>query len=112
MRFQDFDSPPRYDGIWACASLLHVPLSCSGDAVRRLAGALKHAGALYISFKYGKGERISNDGRLFTDMDEDGVQHLLAGIPELTIAETWQSSGEGTHNGKDLWLNVITRKSV
>ncbi|MCC0029523.1 MAG: class I SAM-dependent methyltransferase [Brucellaceae bacterium] len=32
--FQDFNDPPAYDGIWACASLLHVPESRTAGRVR------------------------------------------------------------------------------
>lgn len=112
LRFQDFDSPPRYDGIWACASLLHVPLSNLDDAVKRLVRALNSPGALYMSFKYGSGERIALDGRMFVDMDERGMRRLLAAVPEITIEEMWQSTGEGARIGRELWFNVVGLKSA
>jgi SAM-dependent methyltransferase len=114
IRFQDFDSPPWYDGIWACASLLHVPLGELDDAVKRLMRALKPAGAFYMSFKYGTKERDAADGRHFTDMNEDAIHRLLNAIPELTIAEIWRSGGEGTQHQhvKDVWLNAIALKCV
>lgn len=107
IRFQDFNSPPKYDGIWACASLLHVPLAELDDVVRHLVRALKSSGAFYLSFRYGTKERIAADGRHFTDMDEDATRRLLNAIPDLTIAEIWRSGGEGVHHGKDFWLNAI-----
>ncbi len=112
LRFQDFDSPPRYDGIWACASLLHVPLQDLEDAVRCLVRALKPRGALYMSFKYGSGERIADDGRLYIDMDEPALRRIFAAIPDMKIVEIWRSGGEGTHHGKDIWLNAIALKSA
>jgi len=110
LRFQDFDCPPRYDGIWACASLLHVPLSDLNDALSRLAQGPKSAGAFYMSFKYGSGERVALDGCLFVDMDERGIQCFFAAIPEMTITDLWRSGGEGANSGKDNWLNVIAVK--
>src|SRR5690606_40278168 len=40
-RFADMDEIERYDGIWACASLLHVPENQLPDAFSRLWQALK-----------------------------------------------------------------------
>ena len=37
-----------FDGIWACASLLHLPTDHLDDAVARLIAALKPAGILFI----------------------------------------------------------------
>lgn len=111
LRFQDFNRAPDYDGIWACASLLHVPARELCDVLKRLAHALKPGGAFYMSFKYGSGERIADDGRLYVDMDERALRRLLEAIPEVTIEEIWRSGGEGTHQGKDAWLNAIALKS-
>lgn len=111
LRFQDFDSPPRHDGIWACASLLHVPKDELRDAVSRLIGALKPDGALYVSFKHGAEERISTDGRFFLDLNAESLRQLFADFPNMTLAEVWLSVGEGTHQGKDEWLNAIALKA-
>lgn len=107
MRFQDFAADVLYDGIWACASLLHVPAGELRDALRRLTNALKPGGALYMSFKYGSGERFSEDGRFYLDMDEPRLRSLLADIPNTRVCEVWLSEGEGDHKGKDAWLNAI-----
>ena len=64
------------DGIWACASLLHVPGAELPDVMQRLCKALKPGGVLYASFKYGTGER-EHHGRRFTDLDEPGLAALL-----------------------------------
>jgi SAM-dependent methyltransferase len=111
MRFQEFDSPPRYDGIWACASLLHVPERELHDAFERLIHALKGGGVLYASFKKGSGERVSEDGRFYLDLDETMLRRILADLPGIQLAELWTSFGEGSHKGKDEWLNVILLKS-
>jgi SAM-dependent methyltransferase len=109
IRFQDFQSAPRFDGVWACASLLHVPQTQLPDAVRRLIDALKPSGALFISVKHGVGERVAREGRLFTDLDEPGVRQLLKPF-DSEIKELWISEGQGARRGKDRWLNVIAVK--
>lgn len=107
LRFQEFESPPRYNGVWACASLLHVPRADLHDAIKRLVRALKPRGVLYMSFKYGSGERVADDGRFYTDMDEEGLSELFAAFPGMAVIDVWISTGEGTYRGKDAWLNAI-----
>src|SRR5262245_13291312 len=68
LRFQEFSDTAKYDGIWACASLLHVPKVELLDAIRRLVRGLRPRGVIYMSFKYGTRERTSHDGRFYTDM--------------------------------------------
>jgi SAM-dependent methyltransferase len=110
-RFQEFRSVPRFDGVWACASLLHVPKRELPDAIARLADALKPRGVLYASFKYGSGERRTQDGRLFVDLSEAELRSLLASVPSLTVTKIWITEGEGVLRGKSRWLNVIAVKA-
>ena len=88
LRFHDITWKDRFDGIWACASLLHVPTVELPDVLRRLASALKPDGVLYASFKYGGGER-EHKGRRFTDLDETCLAELLCVVPEFVELETW-----------------------
>lgn len=66
MLFSELDAVDRYDGIWACASILHLPKREQRSVLRKMTAALKVDGIIYTSFKYGEfeGER---DGRFFTD---------------------------------------------
>ena len=75
--FEDVAWQERFDGIWACASLLHVAPADLPDVLRRLQRALRPGGVMFFNFKYGQGQRHSPDGRRFTDMDEAGVRALL-----------------------------------
>ena len=60
--FQDIDEVNMYDGVWACASLLHVEPDEFPGVLKKVTASLKDGGILYLSFKYGdfSGER---DGR-------------------------------------------------
>src|SRR5689334_6398373 len=40
MRFDEINWVEEFDGIWACASLLHVPRADTGDVLNRFAQAL------------------------------------------------------------------------
>ncbi len=70
MFFQELSEEHKYDGIWACSSILHLPVAELAEVMRRMAAALKEHGIVYTSFKYGtfEGER---NGRYFTDMTEE-----------------------------------------
>lgn len=67
--FYDFSGVAIYDGVWACASLLHCERSRLVEVIGKLISVLKPGGVLYISFKYGNSDR-EKEGRQFTDLDE------------------------------------------
>ena len=60
MLFSELDEKDRYDGIFACASILHVPSKELPDIITRMKKAVKTGGILYVSFKYGTFEGIRN----------------------------------------------------
>lgn len=107
--FREVDWQSEFDGVWACASLLHVPWTELPGVVGRLVAALKPGGVLYMSFKHGRGERVAADGRFFLDLDEAGLDELLAAVPRLTLIECWRSPDQLGGDRPD-WLNALARK--
>lgn len=107
-RFQEVEWSATFDGIWACASLLHVPLVELPDVLQRLAYALRSGGVLYASFKYGAGER-EHQGRRFTDLDEAGLAALVAEVQGLEILETWVTADRRPGREAELWLNTLLK---
>lgn len=104
--FFSFGSDQKYDAVWACASLLHIPSSQLPTVINILKNALVDNGLMYISFKSGnfEGER---DGRYYTDMTSDRFSNLL--VKGLSIVEEWYS--EDVIKGRtNTWYNVILRK--
>lgn len=57
MRFEEMSFSNEFDGIWACASLFHVPQDELPDIIKKIRDALKLGGIVYASFKYGKEQR-------------------------------------------------------
>jgi SAM-dependent methyltransferase len=108
-RFQDLEYDGEFDGVWACASLLHVPAAGLADAIGRLARALRPAGVLYASFKLGEGER-REAGRRFTDVTPGSIQALVTTIPGVGVECIWETADVRPGNG-DRWVNVLLRKS-
>lgn len=108
MTFADVDWKEEFDGIWCCASLLHVPAVELPRVMRRLADALKPGGVWYVSFKYGNGER-EVDGRWFTDMDEVRLQGTLKALAFINIESVWKTRDK--RPGRDeVWLNGVLQK--
>ena len=69
MTFEEMDFDSVFDGIWACASLLHVPEKELSDILTKIARALKDSGILYMSFKLGDFEGFGESGISVTTED-------------------------------------------
>ena len=109
MDFFELDAEEQYDGIWACASVLHVEKDRLPELFRIMADALKPGGVMYLSFKYGdfSGTR---EGRHFTDLTEKSFREILVRFEDLSIEEEWIS--EDVRPDRTVrWLNEIVRKA-
>lgn len=96
------------DGIWACASLLHVPMSELEQTFLHLGQFLKTGGVFYCSFKYGNNE-IERNGRRFTNLNEALLRHLLSALP-LSIQKTWITEDLRPNRAEEKWLNAVLIK--
>ncbi len=105
MRFEDVAFVDEFDGIWACASLLHVPYDDLPDALGKLHRALKENGTLYVSFKYGEGTKQRGE-RVFSDFTEESVKMLLENAG-FKILECGVSTDIRPDRADEKWVNVI-----
>ncbi|WP_111859016.1 class I SAM-dependent methyltransferase [Acinetobacter sp. CFCC 10889] len=106
--FYELDDQAQYDGIWACASLLHCERNRLGEVVGRILNALKPNGICYMSFKYGKTDR-SKDGRSFTDLDEAQAHVLLRSFDHILLLQQWITVDKRIDRSEE-WLNIIFQK--
>jgi SAM-dependent methyltransferase len=108
--FDDIDPSLEFDGIWACASLLHVEASALPNTFAILVKTLVDGGVFYCSFKYGDQERTYN-GRFFTDADESRLQQWIQQT-DLMIKHTWVTADVRPGRENEKWLNAILIKTL
>jgi len=109
MLFEELDTVEEYDGIWACASILHVAKNQLPDIIQKIATATKKNGTVYLSFKYGDFEGVKN-GRYFTYLTGVNFEDILHNIPTLTIDKMWVTADVRAGRGDEQWLNLILKK--
>lgn len=110
MMFNELDENELYHGIWACASILHLPRPELADVMNRMIRALRRDGYIYTSFKYGNFEGYRNE-RYFTDFTESSFADFINDIPGGEIAEEWVSSDARPEKSAEKWLNLIIRRN-
>ena len=111
MDFMELDVREKYDGIWACASVLHLPYEELRAVLAKMAAALKENGVIYVSFKYGEFEGWRN-GRYFTDMTEDGVRRLVKETQGMSVEEIWVTADVREGRGDERGGNGVGRKGI
>ncbi len=108
--FSELDAEEKYDGIWACASILHLPKEELKDVFVRMIRAVNPGGYIYVSFKYGDFEGYRNE-RYFTDFTLESFRKFQEQFSEVEIREEWISSDVRPGRGDEKWLNEILQKS-
>lgn len=111
MLFQELNENEKYDGIWACSSILHLTIEELRLVMNKMSDSLKAGGIIYTSFKYGSFEGERN-GRYFLDFKEDSFENFIIDINELEIQKIWISNDVRVGRGEEKWLNVILQKKI
>ncbi len=108
--FREYTPGTSFDGIWACASLLHLGGKDEiASVMAKMAAHLKPGGCFYVSFKYGdfSGER---NGRYFTDMTEASLAETVRGIPSLRVDRLLVTADARPGRDSEKWLNAFLVK--
>jgi len=106
---QEICDKEKYDAIWACASLLHIPKQEILDTSIAITSALKPGGIWYMSFKLGNGERWNADGRFFNNYTIETLKKLLSSIPQIKILSLYEKEAT-TYDSTQCWLNALVKK--
>ncbi|MGX5667386.1 class I SAM-dependent methyltransferase [Rhizobium daejeonense] len=105
MRFDELDEVNVYDGVWACACLLHVPRAGLSDVLARIRRALRSGGVFYASYKAGETEGSDRFGRHYNRPSSEWLSNAYrdAGWPEPSIERVM---GGGYDGEPTEWLHV------
>jgi SAM-dependent methyltransferase len=128
MTFDEMQFRNEFDGVWAAASLLHVPSVQMEETLRKLIQALKPNGILFMSFKHGHGEH-ERDARFYTHYGRKDIRALLGRIPSAEEINVWLSDAGGknvsrgqqgwawgleliNYYDRSHWLNILVRNTI
>lgn len=106
--FYELNESEKYDGIWACASLLHCDRDCLPEVIGRIFKALKPNGVCYMSFKYGNTDR-EKEGRSFTDLNEQQAHELIKQSDQALLLQQWITIDKRPDR-TEKWLNILIKK--
>lgn len=107
--FEELLFEQEFDGIWACASLLHVEAENMGMVLGKLKGALREGGILYASFKYGEGEGLVKE-RFFHNCTERTLTALFEDTG-FEVQEVFVTADVRAGRAAERWVNGIARKA-
>lgn len=107
MRFNEPDAVNAYDGVWACASLLHAPADKLPEILAAIRVALRPGGVFVASFKAGNGEGRDGMGRYFNYPEADQLETVYrqAGWTDLSL-KTAMGSGFDALPTRWLWMTA------
>ena len=108
-RIEELKYDQEFDGIWACASLVHIEKKDMPEILKKLTRALNLEGILYISLKYGEGEGVK-DGRFFNYYDEAQLREVFNGLKDLKIIKLFRTEDVRQERKQELWINVLARE--
>jgi len=108
-RIEDIDYQCEFDGIWACASLLHISERILKTVLPKIIRALRTGGVLYTSFKEGNGISIDEKGRYFNNQTVGSFTKLLKSILNTEIIEVWRDESI-LRDRKQAWISALIRK--
>ena len=109
MFFSELNEIEKYNGVWACASLLHLSSKELPFIFEKIYKSLKDKGILYTSFKYGNFEGIRNE-RYFTDMTEEKFLQQKSILQLFKILESQITCDVRKGKENEKWMNIILQK--
>lgn len=110
IRFDEMSFDEEFDGVWACASLLHASEKELPAVLLKIRKALKDNGAFYASFKYGEGEAQRGE-RAFIDFTEESIKPFLE-EKGFKIIDSGITTDVRPGRENEKWTNIIAVKNL
>lgn len=112
MAFDELDDVEAYDGVWACACLLHAPRAELTDDLARIFRALRPGGLLTASFKTGDSEGRDQFGRYYNYLDAPQLRLHLVAAADWADIDISENDGSGYDGKPTRWLWLQARKAT
>ena len=109
MKFNDLDFSNVFDGIWANASLFHIPPSELSEVMLKIHGSLKKGGILFMSFKYGDFEG-NYEGRYFKYYRRKEIREMIENVDGLELLKIAKTTDIRPYRQEDTWIHIIAKK--
>lgn len=104
--FEDLEDVDAFDGVWANASLLHVPTLALPLVLGRARRALKPGGLFHASYKAGEGGGRDTMGRYFNFPSEAELRAAYGQAGPWTDLTISQAAGHSYEQEARTWLHV------
>jgi SAM-dependent methyltransferase len=111
LEFGLIEGEARFDGVWANASLLHIPIEHLGDVVARINRILRPSGVLFASFKAGEREGRDQFGRYYNYSSPIRLKAIIEQTATWASLEIQECPGMGYDGVSVTWLNCTAIKA-
>lgn len=105
---QSYQPDQHFDGIWACASLLHLQEKEILHFFEKIDLYLNNNGIIYLSGKNGIPTGEAANGRYFLEFTEQLVRKILAVNERIKLEDLWYTEDVSGRKGFR-WMNVILK---
>jgi len=107
--FSDIDFIEEFDGVWACASLIHLNQRDFCDALYRLSKALKPGGIIFVSLKEQNNNSKVQQRKTYYH-DEKVVKKIMTKELMLKEIDVWATEG-AVQDKISNWINYLYIKT-
>lgn len=104
--FDSFQSSIQYDGIWACASLIHAERERLADIIKKYADMLKPQGVFFMSFKLRPTDYCAN-GRSFICFTRGQLDDFLRQIGCFAVIEYFETEDARPGRETEKWISAV-----
>lgn len=110
MRFDELSEIEAYDGVWANASLLHVPWESLDGVLERIFRSLREGGIHFASYK--AADRAGRDrlGRYFNHPDRSALTTAYSRSGDWEVISVVEFIGGGYDGGQGPWIAITVRR--
>lgn len=107
--FEDYQTTLTFDGIWACASLLHVSEEDMPKIVRKYRDLLNPEGIFFMSFKKGK-EDYTYEGRSFICYEENRLRQMIEKVGGLEVLMIKETPSAKVDCEEEYWISALCKR--